>query len=124
MLFRSIAGLPENMGQVTVNGANKAGTIVAGIFPNTCYSDGKFTFHLGPNTADDIGKTGSFTVKLVTDNYESVTFTVKINLTNKDNQDAPDPAAFDVVFTNDGSELTATIKTGLNGVEYSFDGTT
>lgn len=120
----SIAGLPENMGQVTVNGANKAGTIVAGIFPNTCYSDGKFTFHLGPNTADDIGKTGSFTVKLVTDNYESVTFTVKINLTNKDNQDAPDPAAFDVVFTNDGSELTATIKTGLNGVEYSFDGKT
>lgn len=120
----AIAGLPENMGQVTVNGANKAGTIVAGIFPNTCYSDGKFTFHLGPNTADDIGKTGSFTVKLVTDNYESVTFTVKINLTNKDNQDAPDPAAFDVVFTNDGSELTATIKTGLNGVEYSFDGTT
>lgn len=120
----AIAGLPENMGQVTVNGANKAGTIVAGFFPNTCYSDGKFTFHLGPNTADDIGKTGSFTVKLVTDNYESVTFTVKINLTNKDNQDAPDPAAFDVVFTNDGSELTATIKTGLNGVEYSFDGTT
>ena len=31
----AIAGLPENMGQVTVNGANKAGTIVAGIFPNT-----------------------------------------------------------------------------------------
>lgn len=120
----AIAGLPENMGQVTVNGANKAGTIVAGIFPNTCYSDGKFTFHLGPNTADDIGKTGSFTVKLAADNYESVTFTVKINLTNKDNQDAPDPAAFDVVFTNDGSELTATIKTGLKGVEYSFDGTT
>lgn len=120
----AIAGLPENMGQVTVNGTNKAGTIVAGIFPNTCYSDGKFTFHLGPNTADDIGKTGSFTVKLAADNYESVTFTVKINLTNKDNQDAPDPAAFDVVFTNDGSELTATIKTGLNGVEYSFDGKT
>lgn len=120
----AIAGLPENMGQVTVNGANKAGTIVAGIFPNTCYSDGKFTFHLGPNTADDIGKTGSFTVKLVTDNYESVTFTVKITLTDKDNQDAPDPAAFDIVFTNDGSELTAAIKTGLKGVEYSFDGTT
>lgn len=120
----AIAGLPENMGQVIVNGANKAGTIVAGIIPGSCYSDGKFTFHLGPNTVDDIGKTGSFTVKLVTDNYESVTFTVKINLTNKDNQDAPDPAAFDVVFTNDGSELTATIKTGLNGVEYSFDGKT
>lgn len=120
----AIAGLPENMGQVTVNGANKAGTIVAGIIPGSCYSDGKFTFHLGPNTVDDIGKTGSFTVKLVTDNYESVTFTVKINLTNKDNQDAPDPAAFDVVFTNDGSELTATIKTGLKGVEYSFDGKT
>mgnify|MGYP000893887387 CR=1 FL=1 len=49
---------------------------------------------------------------------------VKITLTDKDNQDAPDPAAFDVVFTNDGSELTATIKTGLKGVEYSFDGTT
>lgn len=120
----SIAGLPENMGQVTVDRAKKDGTIAAGVFPNSCYSDGKFTFHLGPNKAGDIGKTGSFTVKLVTDNYESVTFTVKINLTNKDNQDAPDPAAFDVVFTNDGSELTATIKTGLNGVEYSFDGTT
>lgn len=120
----AIAGLPENMGQVTVNGANKAGTIVAGIIPGSCYSDGKFTFHLGPNTADDIGKTGSFTITLAADNYESVTFTVKINLTNKDNQDAPDPAAFYVVFTNDGSELTATIKTGLKGVEYSFDGTT
>lgn len=120
----SIAGLPENMGQVTVDRAKKDGTIAAGVFPNSCYSDGKFTFHLGPNKAGDIGKTGSFTVKLVTDNYESVTFTVKINLTNKDNQDAPDPAAFDVVFTNDGSELTATIKTGLNGVEYSFDGKT
>lgn len=120
----SIAGLPENMGQVTVDRAKKDGTIAAGVFPNSCYSDGKFTFHLGPNKADDIGKTGSFTVKLVTDNYESVTFTVKINLTNKDNQEAPDAAAFDVIFTNDGSELTATIKTGLNGVEYSFDGKT
>lgn len=120
----SVAGLPENMGQVTVVRTKKDGTISAGIIPGSCYSDGKFTFHLGPNTVDDIGKTGSFTVKLVTDNYESVTFTVKINLTNKDNQEAPDPAAFDVVFTNNGSELTATIKTGLNGVEYSFDGKT
>ena len=120
----SIAGLPENMGQVNVDGAKKDGTIVAGIFPNACYSDGKFTFHLGPNTADDIGKTAIFTVKLTADNYESVTFTVKVTLTNKDNQDAPDPAAFDVVFTNDGSDLTAMIKTGLKGVEYSFDGTT
>ena len=120
----SVAGLPENMGQVTVVRTKKDGTISAGIIPGSCYSDGKFTFHLGPNTVDDIGKTGSFTVTLAADNYESVTFTVKITLTDKDNQDAPDPAAFDVVFTNDGSELTATIKTGLNGVEYSFDGTT
>ena len=88
-----------------------------------CIRD-RFTFHLGPNTVDDIGKTGSFTITLAADNYESVTFTVKITLTAKDNQDAPDPAAFYVVFTNDGSELTATIKTGLKGVEYSFDGTT
>lgn len=120
----SVAGLPENMGQVTVVRTKKDGTISAGIIPGSCYSDGKFTFHLGPNTADDIGKTGSFTVTLAADNYESVIFTVKITLTDKDNQDAPDPAAFDVVFTNDGSELTATIKTGLNGVEYSFDGKT
>lgn len=120
----NIAGLPENMGQVTVVRTKKDGTISAGIIPGSCYSDGKFTFHLGPNTADDIGKTGSFTVTLAADNYESVTFTVKITLTDKDNQDAPDPAAFYVVFTNDGSELTATIKTGLNGVEYSFDGKT
>lgn len=120
----SVAGLPENMGQVTVVGTKKDGTISAGIIPGSCYSDGKLTFHLGPNTADDIGKTGSFTIMLAADNYESVTFTVKIALTAKDNQDAPDPAAFDVVFTNDGSELTATIKTGLKGVEYSFDGKT
>lgn len=120
----SVAGLPENMGQVTVVRTKKDGTISAGIIPGSCYSDGKFTFHLGPNTVDDIGKTGSFTITLAADNYESVTFTVKITLTAKDNQDAPDPAAFYVVFTNDGSELTATIKTGLNGVEYSFDGTT
>lgn len=120
----SVAGLPENMGQVTVVRTKKDGTISAGIIPGFCYSDGKFTFHLGPNTADDIGKTGSFTVTLAADNYESVTFTVKITLTDKDNQDAPDPAAFDIVFTNDGSELTAAIKTGLKGVEYSFDGTT
>lgn len=120
----SVAELPENMGQVTVVRTKKDGTISAGIIPGSCYSDGKFTFHLGPNTVDDIGKTGSFTVTLAADNYESVTFTVKITLTAKDNQDAPDPAAFYVVFTNDGSELTATIKTGLKGVEYSFDGTT
>ena len=120
----SVAGLPENMGKVTVDGAKKDGTIVAGIFPNACYSDGKFTFHLGPNTVGDIGKTGSFTIKLTADNYEGVTFTVKVTLTDKDNQEAPDPAAFDVVFTNDGSELIATIKTALKGVEYSFDGTT
>ncbi len=112
------------MGQVTVVRTKKDGTISAGIIPGSCYSDGKFTFHLGPNTVDDIGKTGSFTITLAADNYESVTFTVKITLTAKDNQDAPDPAAFYVVFTNDGSELTATIKTGLKGVEYSFDGTT
>lgn len=120
----SVAGLPENMGKVTVDGTKKDGTIIAGIIPGSCYSDGKLTFHLGPNTADDIGKTGSFTVTLAADNYESVTFTVKITLTDKDNQEAPDPAAFDVVFTNDGSELTATIKTKLKGVEYSFDGKT
>lgn len=120
----SVAGLPENMGQVTVVRTKKDGTISAGIIPGSCYSDGKFTFHLGPNTVDDIGKTGSFTITLAADNYESVTFTVKITLTAKDNQDTPDPAAFYVVFTNDGSELTATIKTGLKGVEYSFDGTT
>lgn len=120
----SVAELPENMGQVTVVRTKKDGTISAGIIPGSCYSDGKFTFHLGPNTVDDIGKTGSFTITLAADNYESVTFTVKITLTAKDNQDAPDPAAFYVVFTNDGSELTATIKTGLKGVEYSFDGTT
>ena len=120
----SVAGLPENMGQVTVVRTKKDGTISAGIIPGSCYSDGKFTFHLGSNTVDDIGKTGSFTITLAADNYESVTFTVKITLTAKDNQDTPDPAAFDVVFTNDGSELTATIKTGLNGVEYSFDGKT
>lgn len=120
----SVAGLPENMGQVTVVRTKKDGTISAGIIPGSCYSDGKFTFHLGPNTVDDIGKTGSFTITLASDNYESVTFAVKITLTAKDNQDAPDPAAFYVVFTNDGSKLTATIKTGLKGVEYSFDGTT
>lgn len=120
----SVAGLPENMGQVTVVRTKKDGTISAGIIPGSCYSDGKFTFHLGPNTVDDIGKTGSFTITLAADNYASVTFTVKITLTDKDNQDAPDPAAFDIVFTNDGSELTAAIKTGLKGVEYSFDGTT
>lgn len=120
----SVAGLPENMGKVTVDGTKKDGTIIAGIIPGSCYSDGKFTFHLGPNTADDIGKTGSFTITLASDNYESVTFAVKITLTAKDNQEAPDPAAFDVVFTNDGSKLTATIKTKLKGVEYSFDGKT
>lgn len=120
----SVAGLPENMGKVTVDGTKKDGTIIAGIIPGSCYSDGKLTFHLGPNTADDIGKTGSFTVTLAADNYESVTFAVKITLTAKDNQEAPNPAAFDVVFTNDGSELTATIKTKLKGVEYSFDGKT
>lgn len=120
----SVAGLPENMGQVTVVRTKKDGTISAGIIPGFCYSDGKFTFHLGPNTADDIGKTGSFTITLASDNYESVTFAVKITLTAKDNQDAPDPTAFDVVFTNDGSKLTATIKTKLKGVEYSFDGKT
>lgn len=112
------------MGQVTVVRTKKDGTVSTGIIPGSCYSDGKFTFHLGPNTVDDIGKTGSFTVTLAADNYESVTFTVKITLTDKDNQDAPDPAAFDIVFTNDGSELTAAIKTGLKGVEYSFDSTT
>lgn len=120
----AIAGLPENMGQVTVVRTKKDGTISAGIIPGSCYSDGKLTFHLGPNTADDIGKTGSFTITLASDNYESVTFAVKITLTAKDNQDAPDPTAFDVVFTNDGSKLTATIKTKLKGVEYSFDGKT
>lgn len=120
----SVAGLPENMGQVTVVRTKKDGTISAGIIPGSCYSDGKFTFHLGPNTADDIGKTGSFTITLASDNYESVTFAVKITLTAKDNQNAPDPTAFDVVFTNDGSKLTATIKTKLKGVEYSFDGKT
>ncbi len=120
----SVAGLPENMGKVTVDGTKKDGTIIAGIIPGSCYSDGKFTFHLGPNTADDIGKTGSFTITLASDNYESVTFAVKITLTAKDNQEAPDPTAFDVVFTNDGSKLTATIKTKLKGVEYSFDGKT
>lgn len=120
----SVAGLPENMGQVTVVRTKKDGTISAGIIPGSCYSDGKFTFHLGPNTVDDIGKTGSFTITLASDNYESVTFAVKITLTAKDNQNAPDPTAFDVVFTNDGSKLTATIKTKLKGVEYSFDGKT
>ncbi len=119
-----VTGLPENMGQTAEKAWEILGPVNVTCVNRGCYSDGKFTFILGPNTADEIGKTGSLTITLAADNYVSVKFTVVVTLNDKNNQEAPDSTAFDVVFTNDGSALTAEIKTELNGVEYSFDGKT
>ncbi len=122
----TVVGLPANMGEVTVEEQriDSANVVLATLDNDKCYADGKYTFHLGPNTAENVGQTGLIEVRLSTQNYERVTFLVIVTLNSKENQEAPDETAFDVVFTNDGDNLIATIDTKLKGVEYSFDGTT
>ncbi len=122
----TVVGLPANMGEVTVEEQriDSANVVLATLDNDKCYADGKYTFHLGPNTAENVGQAGIIEVRLSTQNYERVTFLVIVTLNSKENQEAPDETAFDVVFTNDGDNLIATIDTKLKGVEYSFDGTT
>ena len=122
----TVAEIPDNdkndfvLSQVISGDISGADTLA----DDNCFADGQYTFHLGTNTVDDIGKTGTIEVRLVSRNYEHIEFNVKITLTNKDNQEAPDETAFDIEFTNNGDDLIATIKTTLKDVEYSFDGTT
>ena len=118
-----IVGIPDNAGAVNdVSSTLSNESTIEVDFTGNYTANGEFTLHVGPNTAADIGKKRTINVELVTGNYESVTFSIIVTLTDRDDQAAPDSTAFDVTFTNDDGELRAVINTELEGVEYSFDG--
>ena len=119
----TISGLPEKVGAVGDWNVIMEGD--TGIFASDSqveYSDGKLFLTLGENTEENIGSTVTLTVTLPTQNYYDMTFQVIVTLTEKGEQQALDPGAFDLVVTGSGEELTAALVTEQEGVEYSFDG--
>ena len=113
-----VPGLPENMGAIE-------GCVITPAEANGQsfeYSDRKLYFHVGPYTEDKVGWKFIVSATLSTQNYNDITFGVVTMINNKANKEAPSLDDFDLVFTENGSVITATIKTALEGVEYSFDG--
>ena len=113
-----VPGLPENMGEIEGYDIYLPG----GNGNSFKYSDRKLYFHVGPYTEDKVGWTIPITTTLNTQNYNEILFYVEISVNNKANKEAPSLDDFDLVFTDNAGVITATIKTALEGVEYSFDG--
>ena len=89
-----IVGIPDNAGAVNdvSSTLSNESTIEVDLTGNYT-ANGEFTLHVGPNTAADIGKKRTINVELVTGNYESVTFSIIVTLTDRDDQTAPDSTA-------------------------------
>lgn len=86
------------------------------------YEDGKVYFTFSANTEQDIGKMAIIECRIDSQNYYPIFATVYVTLNGLANQEAPSADDFDLVLNNNGSDITADIKTDLTGVEYSFDG--
>ena len=95
----------------------------ASVISNARYEDGKvyFTFS-DANTEQDIRKMALIECKIDSQNYQTITAKVYVTLSGLENQEAPSADKFDLVLKNNGSDITAEIKTELTGVEFSFDG--
>lgn len=95
----------------------------ASVISNARYEDGKvyFTFS-DANTEQDIKKMALIECKIDSQNYQTITTKVYVTLSGLENQEAPSADKFDLVLKNNGSDITAEIKTELTGVEFSFDG--
>lgn len=113
-----VPGIPENLGEMI--GYTTAPAEFNGKAP--VYSDGRFSFHIGPYSEEKVDTTVEVSATISSQNYNDFDFVVAITLNNKANKEAPDPGDFDIVFTDNGNGLTAEIATSLEGVEYSFDG--
>ena len=113
-----VPGIPENLGEMI--GYTTAPAEFNGKAP--VYSDGRFSFHIGPYSEDKVDTTVEVSATISSQNYNDFDFVVEITLNNKANKEAPDPGDFDIVFTDNGNGITAEIATALEGVEYSFDG--
>ena len=118
-----VSGLPQKPGDVgDWSVALEGDTGILAADSEVKYSDGKLFFTLGENTEENIGNAVVLTVTLPTRNYQDMVFKVIVALTERGEQQAPDPAAFDLVVTGSGENLTVELVTELEGAEYSFDG--
>ena len=116
-----VPGLPENMGEMGQSVIAYSGDEI--LADNSAgYSDRRLSFHLGPNGENSVNAAETILVTLPTQNYDDITFRVNITLNDKANKEAPSLDEFELVFTENGGDITAEIVTALEGVEYSFDG--
>lgn len=114
----TVAGLPENMGNI----GTPTYTVTGSIFKenSVSYSDGDIYFTLAPG--NEVNQVGYITVTIPTQNYEDISVKLCVGISEKYNRQSPEPMDFDLVFTSEGSDITAKIATELYEVEFSFDG--
>lgn len=119
------AGLPEDMGAVgevslTFTGDDIGNDII--VADSLRYADGRVYFTLAEDKT--MNRYGYIDVTVPSQNYEDISFRICILISDKNDAEAPASGEFSLALTNDGSDITARIETGLSGVEFSFDGTT
>lgn len=69
-----------------------------------------------------MNQVGYINVTIPTQNYEDISVKLSVGITDKHDRLPPELMDFDMVFTNKGSDITATIVAELSEVEFSFDG--
>ena len=113
-----ITGVPMDAGsisnvEITVSDTDDI------ISDNVTFADSKAEYELNQNSDDKVGAAADITLILTTQNYEDITVTVSITLTDKEDQERPE---IQLDFTPDADgTFTATIK-AVEGAEYMFDG--
>ena len=121
----TVSGLPDNMGTIGTavididdeNGIIKENSAV--------YGQGRLRFTLNGFESEKKDISATIKVTLPSQNYKDITFSVIVNITEKQDKEAPAESEFEIsVDLQSDNTYKATIKTALTGVEYSFDGTT
>lgn len=113
-----IKGLPDDTGpaEEPVIMLEDAGSI--GILPESIsFTNGTVSFELPVSDQSAAGKSAKITVTLRTQNYEDITFSVPVLLTDKKPQDAPECA---LSVQPSGTGFTVTIEP-VSGAEYKFN---
>ena len=114
----TVVGLPEDMGTLGTPTCTVTGTIFKE--NSESYSDGVIRFILAEGNT--VNQVGYINVTIPTQNYEDISVKLSVGITDKHDRLPPELMDFDLVFTNKGSDITATIVTELSEVEFSFDG--
>ena len=121
----TVSGLPDNMG--TIGAAVIEVTDTNSIIKenSAVYGQGRIRFTLNGFDSEKKDISATIKVTLPSKNYKDTTFSVIVNITEKQDKEAPAESDFELsIDLQSDNTYKATIKTALTGVEYSFDGTT